>query len=156
MVVFGSVFFSAFRICKSCSYIVSDVRDHAKCKKMGKFTTVCKIVVSVLPVVGLVGASNLSTAIIILGIAVVLVFVASPKYGQFVWMAVSGVGFMGIFLAMESYRLERLAIWRNPEKYEKDIRHCKDCMQLEVEDCLEKGLEAVFKNWDFCRKHRMI
>ena len=46
-------------------------------KSMGKFTTVCKIVVSVLPVVGLVGASNLSTAIIILGIAVVLVFVAS-------------------------------------------------------------------------------
>ena len=26
---------------------------------------------------------------------------------------------MGIFLALESYRLERLAIWRNPEKYEK-------------------------------------
>ena len=26
---------------------------------------------------------------------------------------------MGIFLALESYRLERLAIWRNPEKFEK-------------------------------------
>lgn len=26
---------------------------------------------------------------------------------------------MGIFLALESYRLERLAIWRNPEAYEK-------------------------------------
>ena len=86
---------------------------------MGKFTTVCKIVVSVLPVVGLVGASNLSTAIIILGIAVTLIFVASPRYAQFIWMAVSGVGFLGIFLALESYRLERLAIWRNPEKYEK-------------------------------------
>ncbi len=67
----------------------------------------------------LVGASNLSTAIIILGIAVTLIFVASPRYAQFIWMAVSGVGFLGIFLALESYRLERLAIWRNPEKYEK-------------------------------------
>ena len=86
---------------------------------MGKFTTVCKIVVSVLPVVGLVGASNLSTAIIILGIAVVLVFVASPKYGQFAWMIFLGCAFMGIFLAMESYRLERLQIWRHPENYEK-------------------------------------
>ena len=74
---------------------------------------------SILPVVGLVGASNLSTAIIILGIAVTLIFVASPRYAQFIWMAVSGVGFLGIFLALESYRLERLAIWRNPEKYEK-------------------------------------
>ena len=26
---------------------------------------------------------------------------------------------MGIFLAVESYRLERIAIWRNPELYEK-------------------------------------
>ena len=26
---------------------------------------------------------------------------------------------MAIFLALESYRLERLAIWRNPEQYEK-------------------------------------
>ena len=34
-------------------------------------------------------------------------------------MAVLGIGFMAIFLAMESYRLERLAIWRNPENYEK-------------------------------------
>ena len=30
-----------------------------------------------------------------------------------------GVGFMTVFLAMESYRLERLAIWRHPEQYEK-------------------------------------
>ena len=26
---------------------------------------------------------------------------------------------MAVFLAMESYRLERLAVWRDPEKYEK-------------------------------------
>ena len=72
-----------------------------------------------LPVTALVGASNLSTAIIILGIAVVLIFVASPKYIQFIWMGILGIGFMAIFLALESYRLERLAIWRNPEQYEK-------------------------------------
>ena len=67
----------------------------------------------------LVGTSNLSTAIIILGIGVVLIFVASPKYGQFLAMGAAGVAFLGVFLAMESYRLERLAIWRNPEQYEK-------------------------------------
>ena len=86
---------------------------------MGRMRTMIKIIVLVLPIVALVGASNLSTAIIILGIAVILVFVASPKYGQFVIMAVLGISFMAVFLAMESYRLERLAIWRNPENYEK-------------------------------------
>ena len=88
-------------------------------RKMEKFTTLVKVMLPVLPVVGLVGASNLSTAIIILGIAAALVFVASPKYAQFLGMGAAAAGFMGIFLALESYRLERLAIWRNPEKYEK-------------------------------------
>lgn len=73
----------------------------------------------VIPVVGLVGAANLSTAIIILGIAVVLLFIASPKYGQFIWMGIAGAGLMSVFLVMESYRLERIAVWRNPEQFEK-------------------------------------
>ena len=57
--------------------------------------------------------------ILFLGIGVILIFVASPKYAQFALMGIAGACFMGIFLALESYRLERLAIWRNPEKYEK-------------------------------------
>ena len=87
--------------------------------KMKKMKVLLLIMISILPIVGLVGASNLSTAIIILGIGVVLVFVASPLYAQFVWLGVTGIGFLTIFLAVESYRLERLAIWRNPEQYEK-------------------------------------
>lgn len=88
-------------------------------EKIGQMRTLCKIMFWILPVVALVGTSNLSTAIIILGIGVVLIFVASPKYGQFLAMGAAGVAFLGVFLAMESYRLERLAIWRNPEQYEK-------------------------------------
>ena len=88
-------------------------------KKMGKFSTMILMILPVLPIVGLVGASNLSTAIIILGIAAVLIFTASPKYSQFVWMGAAAVSFMAVFLALESYPLERIAIWRNPEKYEK-------------------------------------
>ena len=88
-------------------------------KKMDKFRTLVLAMLPVLPIAALVGASNLSTAIIILGIAVVLIFVASPKYSQFIWMGTAAIAFMAVFLAMESYRLERIAIWRNPEQYEK-------------------------------------
>ena len=88
-------------------------------KKMGKFKSIVLTMLTILPIVGLVGASNLSTAIIILGIGAVMIFTASPKYLQFFWMIAGGAGFMTIFLALESYRLERIAIWRNPEKYEK-------------------------------------
>ena len=77
------------------------------------------VILMVLPIVGLVGTNNLSTAIIILGIAVILIFIANPKFLPFIWMGALGTGFIGIFLSVESYRLERLAIWRNPELYEK-------------------------------------
>ena len=72
-----------------------------------------------LPLVGLVGTNNLSTAIIIMGIAVILIFVASPGYLRFVLIGAGGAGFLAVFLSLESYRLERLAIWRHPEAYEK-------------------------------------
>lgn len=88
-------------------------------KKIYEIRTMFLVVLFILPIVGLVGMSNLSTAIIILGIAVVLIFVASPKYMQFIGLGVASIVFLGIFLALESYRLERISIWLNPEDYEK-------------------------------------
>ena len=94
--------------------IVSRNASHMKSWKYMFF-----VILLILPVVGLVGSNNLSTAIIILGIAVILIFVANPQFLPFRWIGGTGVGFIGIFLSLESYRLERLAIWRNPELYEK-------------------------------------
>lgn len=115
-------------------------------KKMGRFRTLVKVMLPVLPIVALVGASNLSTAIIILGIAAVLIFVASPKYAQFIGMAAAAVGFMGIFLALESYRLERIAIWRNPEKYEKGYQTLQGLYAIGSGGLFGRGLgESVQK-----------
>ena len=118
-------------------------------RKMEKFTTLVKVMLPVLPVVGLVGASNLSTAIIILGIAAALVFVASPKYAQFLGMGAAAAGFTGI-------------VWRDLQSGEirksmkKGTRHCRDFMPSVPEGCLEEGLEKAYRSWDFCRKPRMI
>lgn len=115
-------------------------------KDMGKMRTLIKVMIMILPIVGLVGASNLSTAIIILGIGVVLVFVASPKYGQFIVMAVIGIGFMAVFLALESYRLERLEIWRNPEAYEKGYQTLQGLYAIGSGGLFGRGLgESVQK-----------
>ena len=65
-------------------------------QRMKRFRTMILMMIPVLPIVGLVGASNLSTAIIILGIAVVLIFVADPKYVRFILMGSIGVGFMTV------------------------------------------------------------
>ena len=88
-------------------------------KKIKSIGSLFQVIMLVLPIVGLVGTNNLSTAIIILGIAVILVVVASPSYIQFAALGGLGTVFVGIFLAVEQYRLERLLIWRNPEAYEK-------------------------------------
>ena len=57
-------------------------------EKIGKMRTMLKIIVMILPVVALVGASNLSTAIIILGIAVILA--VAVYFG--VYMVISKAG----------------------------------------------------------------
>lgn len=95
--------------------------SRSKSKKKG-LRFILWVVLLVLPIVGLVGTNNLSTAIIILGIAVMLVFMANSNYLQFVGIGACGIAFMGVFLAMESYRLERLKIWQNPELYEKGFQ----------------------------------
>ena len=104
------------------------------------------VMVSILPIAGLVGASNLSTAIIILGIGVTLVFVASPRYTPFLLMGAGGAGFMAVFLALESYRLERLLIWRDPEAYEKGYQTLQGLYAIGSGGLFGRGLgESVQK-----------
>lgn len=118
-------------------------------KKMGKFKSIVLTMLTILPIVGLVGASNLSTAIIILGIGAVMIFTASPKYLQFFWMIAGGAGFMTIFLALESYRLERIAIWRNPEKYEKGYQTLQGLYAIGSGGLFGRGLENSVQKLGF-------
>ena len=118
-------------------------------KNMRKMRVLLLIMCSILPIVGLVGASNLSTAIIILGIGIVLVFVASTFYAQFIWLGATGIGFLTIFLALESYRLERLAIWRNPEKYEKGYQTLQGLYAIGSGGLFGKGFGSSIQKLGF-------
>lgn len=102
-----------------------------------------------LPIVGLVGTNNLSTAIIILGIGVILIFVSNPKYLPFVGIGGVGVLFIGIFLSMASYRLERIAIWRNPEKYDKGFQTIQGLYAIGSGGIFGKGLGSSLQKLGF-------
>ena len=109
-------------------------------KRTDGFWFMFRTMLTLLPIVGLVGSNNLSTAIIILGIGVILIFVSSPHYLQFLALGSAGIGFITIFLAAESYRLERLAIWRNPEKYEKGFQTIQGLYAIGSGGLLGRGL----------------
>ena len=118
-------------------------------KQMGRFATVVKVMCIVLPVVGVVAYSNLSTAIIIMGIAICLIFVASPKYVQFLVMGGIVVVFGGIFIMLESYRLDRLKIWLNPEAYEKGYQTLQGLYAIGSGGLFGKGLGESMQKLGF-------
>ena len=113
------------------------------------FWFMCRIMFTLLPIVGLVGSNNLSTAIIILGIGVILIFVSNPRYMQFIGLAAVGVSFIAVFLAAESYRLERLAIWRNPEKYEKGFQTIQGLYAIGSGGIFGRGLGSSLQKLGF-------
>ncbi len=118
-------------------------------RNMHNFRYLVLVMVLLLPIVGLVGTNNLSTAIIILGIGFVVIFVSSPKYMPFVFMGAAGVGFIAVFLALESYRLERLAIWRNPEAYEKGYQTIQGLYAISSGGLFGKGLGSSMQKLGF-------
>ena len=70
---------------------------------------------------------NLSSAIIIMGISLLMVFVASPDYKKFVLMGLAGVAAVALIVFMivnadsvEGFRSERILAWLDPESYSQD------------------------------------
>lgn len=83
-------------------------------KYLGSMLNLIKVFFVLLPLVGLVAYTNLSTAVIIFGIAVCMIFVASNKYFHFIIVGIIGFAFLAVF-AMAGYRSDRITAWLSPE-----------------------------------------
>ena len=90
------------------------------------FGFMAKIMVLLLPIVGLVGTNNLSTAIIVMAITVLLLFLVHPKTKRFVVfacvvlvLAVIVVVYLKIQISdmatSTDFRMRRIIAWLNPE-----------------------------------------
>lgn len=117
------------------SYMISKIG-----KKIEKIRTVVIVMLVAAPLAILVAVNNLSTAIIIAGIAVILVFVASPKYLQFILVGVTGFLGAGLFVRMEGYRAERIKIWLDPESYDKGYQTLQALYAIGSGGLFGKGL----------------
>ena len=72
-------------------------------------------IILVIPVV-LIGAANMSTAIIVFTVGIAMLFVASRRLWYFVvgGAAAGAMGCAALFLPMFKYRMNRIKIWRDP------------------------------------------
>ena len=118
-------------------------------QKLSGWKFMVMVFLGVLPIVALVGSNNLSTAVIILGIAVILIFVTNPRYLPFVGVAGAGTVLVAVFLSLESYRLERLAIWRNPEAYEKGFQTIQGLYAIGSGGIFGKGIGSSLQKLGF-------
>ncbi|MGN0353011.1 MAG: FtsW/RodA/SpoVE family cell cycle protein [Roseburia sp.] len=118
-------------------------------KQMGKFKSLVKVIALVIPIVAVVAYNNLSTAIIILGIAVCMLFVASPKYSHFVWMGITVIVVGVVFIMAESYRGDRIKIWLDPTSSDKGYQTLQGLYAIGSGGLFGKGLGESMQKLGF-------
>lgn len=111
----GPITFQPSEVAKLCVILFMAVLIEKSSKQLGSVLGLLKVVLIMAPMFVIVAISNLSTAIIIFGIVVCMLFVASHKYSPFIVVIVLGVAAVAIFIAAAGYRSTRLQAWLHPE-----------------------------------------
>ncbi len=120
-----------------------------KAARIGNLKIMFKVLVLPIVAVALIAKENLSTGIICAAIALMIVFVTSPRIKQFVMMGFGVVALMGIFLMVASYRLERLKIWLHPENYDKGYQTLQALYAIGSGGIFGKGLGQSIQKLGF-------
>ena len=115
-------------------------------KQMRNFRYCIRVIAAILPLFAVVAYTNLSTAVIIMGIAVIMVFVANPNYKPFFVIAGVMVAAVVIFINMASYRQDRIQAWLDPESTDKGYQTLQGLYAIGSGGLFGKGLgESVQK-----------
>ena len=115
-------------------------------KQMRNFRYCIRVIAAILPLFAVVAYTNLSTAVIIMGIAVIMVFVANPNYKPFFVIAGVMVAAVVIFINMATYRQDRIQAWLDPESTNKGYQTLQGLYAIGSGGLFGKGLgESVQK-----------
>lgn len=123
----GPISLQPAEVAKLCMIVFLAVMVHKIGKKIRTMRGFITVMLMPLPIVLMVWkiTNNLSSAIIILGIAVLMIFVASPDYKKFIVIgSVMVACVVGLILAIKfgllealDFRGERILAWLDPEAY---------------------------------------
>lgn len=87
-------------------------------KQLYSMKNTIKIFLFVLPIILVIFYNNLSTALIVAGIAFFMVFVASPKVKHLIVLFLLAiVAVLGVTLLQDNYRSGRIDAWLHPEAF---------------------------------------
>lgn len=124
-------------------------------KGLGNWKNLLKIGAMSIPVILPILYNNLSTAIILTGIVVCMLFVASPKSRYFILLGVVGIILVALVVMFAisggegGYRLERVQIWLNPEAHEKGYQTLQGLYAIGSGGLFGKGLGESMQKLGF-------
>ena len=114
-----------------------------------KFMELIKIYVVGLIIIGLIAIENLSTAIVIMAIIIVMTFITSPKYKQFFILGFLAILLVAVFIASAGYRGERIDAWLDPENHEKGYQTMQSLYAIGSGGIFGKGLGQSMQKLGF-------
>lgn len=110
----GGISVQPSELCKVAVIVFIAAMIHKYRDLTADWRFIAKLFCFVLPPFLSVGFNNLSTAIIIFGIAYMMLLVAGKQYWLFVLIAALGVIMMFFYITLYGYRSYRFTIWRDP------------------------------------------
>ena len=114
-----------------------------------------KLLATILPIFVVVAYNNLSTAIIIVGIAFIMVFISSPKTAPFI-LAFVGVALLAVVFIFGTYRQERVQIWLHPENYDTGYQTLQGLYAIGSGGLFGKGLGESIQKLGFVPELRRM
>ena len=153
--VIGGVNFQPSEIGKAAIILFLATAIYKTPKQFESGKHVINIAIRVVPMFIAILVNNLSTAIIIAGIAFCMLFVATPKSRYYVITGgvVAALAWIVIMLAKSGaeggYRLERIKIWLDPESYDKGYQTLQGLYAIGSGGLFGKGLGESMQKLGF-------
>ncbi|MBP3616819.1 MAG: cell division protein FtsW [Lachnospiraceae bacterium] len=142
--------FQPSELTKICVILLVAYIVYAAPKQLDNVFGFIRVIIYVCPLLALVAAENLSTAIIIAGITFLVCFVVARKKGYFFVMGLLAVGLVACYIFMgEAFRGERIDAWLNVETHPKGYQILQGLYAIASGGLWGKGLGQSMQKLGF-------
>lgn len=145
----GPIRFQPSELAKMAIIMYVAAATTAQVWKLNDWKVLVKIMIPPVILTGFIAIENLSTAIICGVIVIAILFVASPKYSHFIFIAGVGVLGGGLFLLTAGYRMDRIDAWLNLETHPKGYQTLQALYAIGSGGIWGKGLGQSIQKMDF-------